>query len=262
MKIAEDPNNVHSSTALDRLAELLGTVILVEEVVGDFLQVGQMAVKKGGSDGQEIRVAGVVNLDDAPGILAGSDTAAVNLDDFFGADDSEGHETSELGILLDGVLIILLDVVGKVVDGDPVVLNVLHDQLLGFGQFGGGQGVGTADDGDDVDSGSKALHQFNVELTETRRGSVVSDREREGEESGSPSVPVTSRCDEVKHSVDTVVPEARVTLDTGLLSKNIVILSLEVADNLGKAAAKRKNHLLAGEASHNQAQYKQVQGPS
>jgi hypothetical protein len=46
---------------------------------------------------------------------------------------------------------------------------------------------------------------------------------------------VTRRGDKVEQSVDTVVPEPGVTLDTGLLSKNIVVLSLEVALNLGKA---------------------------
>ena len=43
---------------------------------------------------------------------------------------------------------------------------------------------------------------------------------------------MTGRSDEVKHGVNTVVPEARVTLDTGLLGENIIVLSLEVADNL------------------------------
>jgi hypothetical protein len=38
--------------------------------------------------------------------------------------------------------------------------------------------------------------------------------------------------DEVEHSMDSVVPEARVTLDTGLLGENVVVLPLEVADDL------------------------------
>lgn len=36
--------------------------------------------------------------------------------------------------------------------------------------------------------------------------------------------------------MDAIVPEARVTLDAGLFRENIVILSLQVADNLGEAA--------------------------
>lgn len=42
---------------------------------------------------------------------------------------------------------------------------------------------------------------------------------------------MTGRGDEVKHGVDTVVPEARVTLDTRLFGQDVVILSLEVADD-------------------------------
>lgn len=42
--------------------------------------------------------------------------------------------------------------------------------------------------------------------------------------------------DEVEKSVNAVVPEPGVTLDTRLLGQDIVILSLEVANNLGEAA--------------------------
>ena len=39
--------------------------------------------------------------------------------------------------------------------------------------------------------------------------------------------------------MDTVVPEARVTLDTRLLSENVVVLTLEMANNLLEAEATR-----------------------
>jgi hypothetical protein len=42
---------------------------------------------------------------------------------------------------------------------------------------------------------------------------------------------VSGRGDEVKHGVDTVVSEARVTLDTGLFGQNIIVLSLEVTND-------------------------------
>ena len=41
--------------------------------------------------------------------------------------------------------------------------------------------------------------------------------------------------DEVEEGVDTVIPEARITLDTRLLSKNVVVLTLEVANDLLEA---------------------------
>ena len=51
------------------LGELLGTVVLVEEVVGDFLEVGEMRVEEGGANGQEVGVARVVDFDRAPWVL-------------------------------------------------------------------------------------------------------------------------------------------------------------------------------------------------
>lgn len=43
---------------------------------------------------------------------------------------------------------------------------------------------------------------------------------------------MAGRSDEVKEGVHTVVAESRVTLDTGLLGKNVVVLALEVARDL------------------------------
>jgi hypothetical protein len=48
---------------------------------------------------------------------------------------------------------------------------------------------------------------------------------------------VSSRCDEVKENVDTIVPKTGVTLDTGFFGENVIILSLEIANNLGEAAS-------------------------
>jgi len=48
-------------------------------------------------------------------------------------------------------------------------------------------------------------------------------------------LPMARRGDEVEHGVDTVISESGVTLNTGLLGKNVIVLSLEVADDLGKA---------------------------
>lgn len=126
-----------------------------------------MAVQQGGSDGQEIGVAGVVNLDDTPGVLASTDRAATNLDGLLRADNSEGHQTAELGVFLDRILVVLLDIVREVVDGDAVVLNVLHHQLLGLSELGRRQGVGATDHGDDVDTGSESLHELDIQLAET-----------------------------------------------------------------------------------------------
>ena len=106
-----------------------------------------------GLDGQEVRVARVVDLDDAPRILPRADPTPANLHHLLRAHDRKGHEPAELGILLDGVLVVFFDVVGKVVHGNAVVFDVLHDEFLGLGELGWGHGVGFADDGDYVHAG-------------------------------------------------------------------------------------------------------------
>ena len=47
---------------------------------------------------------------------------------------------------------------------------------------------------------------------------------------------MAGRRDEVQENVDAVVPEARVTLDAGLLSENVIVLSLEISNDLSEAA--------------------------
>ena len=49
-------------------------------------------------------------------------------------------------------------------------------------------------------------------------------------------LPMTGWGDEVKKSMDTIVAETRITLDTGLLCENVVVLSFEVADDFTKAS--------------------------
>jgi len=204
--------DVRSST-VHTLAELLGTVVFVEEVVGNLLQIGEVAVEESTADGKEIGVSGVLNLDHTPWVLASAHFLVIDLNEVLGTHNGEGHQRPQLGVLFYGVLIILLNIIWEVVDGNAIVLNILHDQLLGLGQFCGRERIGLADDGNDVDTWRQALHKFNVEFTET----------------------VAGGCDEIKEHVDTVVSEAGVTLNSRLLRKNIIILALEVADNLAEA---------------------------
>lgn len=60
------------------------------------------------------------------------------------------------------------------VHGNSVVLNVLHDQFLALRQLERSQGVGLADDGNDIDARREAAHEFDVELTETMACTIQS----------------------------------------------------------------------------------------
>jgi hypothetical protein len=51
--------------------------------MGDFFQIGKMAVEQGTSDCQKVRVTGIVNLNDSPRILSCPNTSSSNLDDLF-----------------------------------------------------------------------------------------------------------------------------------------------------------------------------------
>lgn len=199
--------------------------------MGDLLQVGQMAVQEGGSNGEKVGVARIINLHNAPWVLARADFATTNLNSVLGANNSKRHQTPEFSVFLDSVLVVLFDIIREVVDRDAVVLDILHDQLLRLGELGGGQGVGATDDGNDVDAGSQALHQLDIQLAETV--SCVSGTQGQTVRSG--YIPVASGCDEVEHGMDTVVPEPRVTLDTRLLGQNVVVLPLEEADDFREA---------------------------
>ena len=44
-------------------------------------------------------------------------------------------------------------------------------------------------------------------------------------------LPMTSRSDEVKEDVHTVIPEPRITLNARLFSENVIVLSLEVSND-------------------------------
>ena len=46
---------------------------------------------------------------------------------------------------------------------------------------------------------------------------------------------MAGRGDKVEKGVDTVVSEARITLDTRLFRQDIIVLALEVSDNFGEA---------------------------
>jgi hypothetical protein len=47
---------------------------------------------------------------------------------------------------------------------------------------------------------------------------------------------MSSGSDEVEQSVNTIIAEAGVTLDAGLLCEDIIVLSLEVANDFTKAS--------------------------
>lgn len=158
---------------------------------------------------------GVVNLDDTPWVAADADQLATDFNLLIGTDDAEGKHGAELGVVLDGLFVVFLDIVRKVVDRNVVVFNVLHDALLEGSQLGGCEGVSLANDRDHVDAGAEASHKFDVDFAQR----------------------VAGGSDKVDQSMNAVVSEAGVSLDARLFGKNVVVLALEVADNVLEAGS-------------------------
>lgn len=73
--------------------KLLGTVSLVQEVISERLEVSQMRIEKCASQSAEVRVFGVVDLSDTPGIDPCSDRLAINLDFFLRTNNGKGKES-------------------------------------------------------------------------------------------------------------------------------------------------------------------------
>jgi hypothetical protein len=122
-------------------------------------------VEQCASDGEEIGVARIFNLNDTPWILSSANPAVVDLKYVFRANDGERHQAAELSILLNGILVILFDVVREVVDWYSVVLDVFHDQLFGLSKLRWGQAVRLANDGNDIGTRRQALHEFDVQFS-------------------------------------------------------------------------------------------------
>lgn len=61
--------------------------------MSDLLEVGQVGSEQRRSEAEEVAVSRVVDLDHAPGVLAGPDELAANLDLVFRADDGEREES-------------------------------------------------------------------------------------------------------------------------------------------------------------------------
>lgn len=104
--------------------------------------------------------------------------------------------------------------------------------LLEATKLSRGQGVRLANDRDHINAWREAAHELDVHLPQTtQQRHTVSVR-----------LPVrlahsrvAGRRDEVEERMDTVVAEARITLDTRLLGEDVIVLALDVANDLLEA---------------------------
>lgn len=155
---------------------------------------------------------------------------------------------TKLAVVCYRLFIIFFDVVREVVDWDTVMFDVLHDLKKNnissvaatklerhtlFLKPRSSLGVRESAfpmTGITLTRGDRRL-MSSMSISRRLRGNVTKT-------GGIPSfanVRVTSWRDEVQQGVYTVVSEARVTLNTGFLRKDVIILAFKVADNLLEA---------------------------
>lgn len=108
-------------------SELLGAVVLVEEIVGVLLQLLHVRANEHLAQLDEVAVLLVVDLNDTPGVAAATDLAAFGSGDLVvGADNSERHLGHDLVVLGDSLFVVKL--VARAFENlNVVVLNVAED---------------------------------------------------------------------------------------------------------------------------------------
>lgn len=161
------------------LAQSLCSIVFVESIMGDLPEVILVCVEEGISEGDEVTVLGVINVNLAPGILPSSDCVIAYSNGFVGADDCKGHQGSEgLALLGDAtivavkwhtiiVAIVVTDIVREVVNTNTVSCDILHYRLLVPGKLVLGERVCFADDGDDIDTMGQSGHECDIDFAET-----------------------------------------------------------------------------------------------
>lgn len=147
-------------TELASLHLLLPVVLVVSFLCrGD--QVEHMGADEEGSQLLEIAMLLVFDLGHTPQIVASLDQPSVScLHVFCGAYDGEGHGAHERLCVLRARRVVCLD--GWRVNSDTLAVDDLADTLLKDGEVLWAEGVCFCDDGDKVDAGAEALHDFNV----------------------------------------------------------------------------------------------------
>lgn len=129
--------------------KLLGAESLVVSLAGGFDKILKVSAQQEVAQVHKLAVVLVLNIDDAPAVLAATDLLAIDDDGFFGTDDGEGHKG--LDVVAQGTLLIveLFVVVGEHLE--VVESELLLDALLELLALLHGQSIGLGNYRDDVD---------------------------------------------------------------------------------------------------------------
>ena len=113
----------------------------------------------------EVAMILVLNFGNTPGVLTTlDDTTIRGLDILLAADDREWHCRHESTGVLDSSFVVLFE--RRLVDFDALRFNDGADAVFETSKVGGGQSVCLGNDWNEVDTGTKSLHNFDVERLE------------------------------------------------------------------------------------------------
>ncbi len=107
----------------------------------------------------------ILDVDDAPTVLASADLAAIDHNAVFATDHGEWNKVIDVRIELAFLIVLLIVVVwvhAKIVEGEFFL-----DALFESEAFFKGEGVGFGDHGDDVDDIGEFLEDYDVDRFET-----------------------------------------------------------------------------------------------
>ncbi len=225
---ADWPAAVSLCAALLQGEELLGAEGLVVDLRSGLNQILEMSPQEEVSEIHKFAVVLVLNIDDAPPVLAAADLLAVDNDGLFGSNDGEGNQTlcspvslgsgligrklgvsTDLNLAVDSSLFVvkLIVVVGvhlEVVEG-KLLLDALLERLSLLQR----QGVGLGNHWNHIDDIRELLEDDNVDRLEG----------------------VARRLDEEKAAVDASILDVALALSSELLPQVGGMLVLDILDN-------------------------------
>jgi len=187
--------------------QLLGTESLVVDLRGGFDEVLEMGAEHEVAQEDEFAVVLVLDVDDAPAVLATSDLLAIDDDVLLRSDNRKRNQVLDLLVQNSLLVIKLLIIVREhleVVEG-KLGLNT----LLEFQPLLGSQGVGLGNDRHNIDNIGQLLQDDDINWLEG----------------------VSGRLDEEQTAVDARVGDVALSLSGKLLSQVRRVLVLDILDD-------------------------------
>lgn len=223
---ADGPAATSMRAALLECEQLLGTESLVVDLGRCLDEILEVSAQQEVPQVDELAVVLVLDVDDAPAVLAAADLLAVNDDRVLGADDSEGNhvlrskrliqcqcvgrrQRTYLDLRVQNLLLIVELFILVRVHLQVVERKLLLDAGLELLTLLEGERVGLGNDGDDVDDIGQLLQDDNVDGLQGVAGGL----------------------DEEEAAVDAGILDVALTLGCELLAQVGGVLILDVLDD-------------------------------